>query len=423
MSARNAKSRRGRGAERASTQVTQLIAIAARGLSSIAEQIALPLTLQADKSLREYIRSCANGPQETITVNISAKQAWFSLVGDKISAVRGPSEGIPVIELDEEGVVNSRQYAPSGRRAEKLVTGLARTTHLLTQEEFDGLAEWGPVIERTCYQTATALLGLLPSLREEVENEVRFRPKQRPGGPLALSCHWSVTHTAACLILISAAAGATPWLTDLALHFKWEKWTPTFLLLRERTTWLAAVAAHSVMNFGTAIVAPYLEAFDTALTPVKAFDAVFGLSALAISHPTASDSIKNELMIRRSHLRYEYGGYRHLVLQVLDDGIKAISDAPVAASAGPKASVPDLENRGAVTLRRWLQEDPMTQLPSGNYIGLAMLPGSRYQKRRDLFVSGSNRALKWPSLAEIAATVADRWGLELGPERPPSKFH
>ena len=67
-------------------------------------------------------------------------------------------------------------------------------------------------------------------------------------------------------------------------QFDWINWTPTFTLLRERTVWLAACAARSAAAFGEPVVERYLSPLGRASHPFKIFDALFGLTAIALGN-------------------------------------------------------------------------------------------------------------------------------------------
>jgi hypothetical protein len=66
--------------------------------------------------------------------------------------------------------------------------------------------------------------------------------------------------TSARLTLLASEPAAVCWLADLATSYKWQRWTPSMALLRERTCWLAACAARSAIAFGPTIIPNYLAA-------------------------------------------------------------------------------------------------------------------------------------------------------------------
>jgi hypothetical protein len=69
----------------------------------------------------------------------------------------------------------------------------------------------------------------------------------------------------------------------MAKSFTWTNWTPTFPLVRERTVWLSAAAARSAIAFGAAVVDRYVDALVRATHITQLFDALFGLTAIALS--------------------------------------------------------------------------------------------------------------------------------------------
>jgi hypothetical protein len=92
----------------------------------------------------------------------------------------------------------------------------------------------------------------------------------------------------------------------MAKRIQWVSWTPTFPLLRERTLWLAACAARSAIAFGIDVVEKYLRVVSHATHPVRVFDALYGLSAIALEDADAARTVLAELRSLRDALKRRY---------------------------------------------------------------------------------------------------------------------
>lgn len=118
-----------------------------------------------------------------------------------------------------------------------------------------------------------------------------------------LAQYWMAMHAMGNTMLLSSAPEANPWLSDLAKRIQRVSWTPTFPLLRERTLWLAACAARSAIAFGIDVVEKYLRVVSHATHPVRVFDALYGLSAIALEDADAARSVLAELRSLKGALK------------------------------------------------------------------------------------------------------------------------
>lgn len=162
-------------------------------------------------------------------------------------------------------------------------------------------------------------------------------------------------------------ANETPWVT----------WTPSFPLLRERTIWLAACAARSAIAFGPAVINKYLVALSSATHPMKAFDALFGLSAIALAEPDSAPRILAEIRklegaaTERTALDKQYIG------QAYADAISVISassDIPNVYGADCRALGWFPHPNYSLATRAALRRDPTAITATGHFLGFAILP-------------------------------------------------
>jgi hypothetical protein len=178
--------------------------------------------------------------------------------------------------------------------AAKLVGPLLGPAEVPSRQQFAALLPWAPALEQVAYKTAASIAVTLDLLRPYIVPDLHAGAAVRPS---LLRQYWQRMHAAAQFFLLASDAAAGPWLGDMARQFDWVNWTPTFTLLRERTTWLAACAARSAAAFGEPVIQGYLSKLGAASHPFKAFDALFGLAAIALGNPGLSPSIAAEVRL------------------------------------------------------------------------------------------------------------------------------
>ena len=167
--------------------------------------------------------------------------------------------------------------------AATVLGALMGPAEVVSRQKFLHLQSWAPVLEQHAYKSAAAMAASLDLMRPQL---VSGHDDQRPLQTALLNEYWRRAHVMAQLSLLVADGEAATWLAGMADQFAWINWTPTFPLLRERTIWLAACAAKSAAAFGEAVVSKYLVRLQRTRYPFKAFDALFGLTAIAL---TSSD--------------------------------------------------------------------------------------------------------------------------------------
>jgi hypothetical protein len=255
-----------------------------------------------------------------------------------------------------------------------LLTPLFDGDQVPNREQVGTLSRWAPAIERVAFRFCAHTVILLDKLRPALVVGLN-----EPDGPLEerLIEYWNLAHTMGHLSLLASPRDAHPWLNGLANSFEWLNWTPTFPLLRERTLWLSAVAARCAIAFGEGTIDKYLATFSHADHPLKSFDALFGLLAIALDQERIAAHVVAEIQrIRRApRRRAPFDAWVETMtataLNVLRDPATAKlrfdqigslgMDRPLRATAGfltPAA----------------LRQDPTEILSSGEMLGLLALP-------------------------------------------------
>jgi len=213
-------------------------------------------------------------------------------------------------------------------------TGLATTRELLdpvwemdampSREQYAVLRRWSPLLEQLAYKSSARILNFLDALRPEI---IKHLTAGAQGTDPRLSAYWCGLHVVAHLTLLASEPEARPWLTDMASQFRWTMWTPTFPLLRERTVWLAACAARSAVAFGEPVIDQYLDMLSQAEHPMKAFDALFGLVAIALGCRVVAASILSEIRSSKRSLDGQHVKHAVYFKMAYHEAMRVISEA------------------------------------------------------------------------------------------------
>jgi hypothetical protein len=282
----------------------------ARGLgdravdTEIARVLAVALAIGSDGGLKEKLRGMAGAAADgAFAVSQPDQDVWLTVEADRVVAGRQRPSGVALVEK-EALRANGRSIARAMTEALAQSTALADAARLVrpllgpaevpSRQEFAALLPWAPALEQVAYKTAASIAVTLDFLRPYILADLRA------GGPVQPSLlrqYWQRMHAAAQFFLLASDAAAGPWLGDMAQQFDWVNWSPTFTLLRERTTWLAACAARSAAAFGEPVIQGYLSKLEEASHPFRAFDALFGLTAIALGQPGLSASIAAEVRL------------------------------------------------------------------------------------------------------------------------------
>jgi hypothetical protein len=184
--------------------------------------------------------------------------------------------------------------------------------------------------------------------------------------------------------------------------------------LRERTVWLAGSAARSAAAFGPAVVDNYLRTLASASHPIKAFDALFGLATIALTHSSVTDFIAAEIKSLRnsldrrtvSHPEYFHRAYRD-ALEVIATGGKSADhfNADCHALGWQPHSGQGLATGAA------LRADPTAVGPSGRFLGFAVLPAILVTEPAEHFPRASSPNDDVVVFeAEVAQIIFRAWG-------------
>lgn len=265
-------------------------------INEVVAAIAIASTLDQDEALPRKLRQHANCPDgQPLNLELPVGSAGLQLRPD------GSIHPLRAVEIRtamnfDHLVAQSVELQSMIERARPRVAetvSAAILPFLLpgvlpSRDEYLRLDRWAPLIERPAYRFCARALDELDLWRASALAEA---VEDVSGEETVLERYYALIHTVAHLTLLCTGSGATPWLSDMAKSFTWTNWTPTFPLVRERTVWLAAAAARSAIAFGAEVVDRYVDALDRATHVTQLFDALFGLTAIALSDGDVRDSI------------------------------------------------------------------------------------------------------------------------------------
>jgi hypothetical protein len=270
----------------------------------LVSRLTVALTLDQDLPLHDLLRRRGGlPPRAPLVVRLPETQAWLTITVEGTTTV---SRDLTPVAVDLEDMaakdpalgkqlIAATQRSRAHETALQLVAPLFDFDATPTRTQIRSLLKWAPIIDRVAYRFAARTTSLLDRLRPTILGPPPPDPKTRGS---RLLDYWNCALTGSHLSLIGATSEARPWLTDMAKTFAWVNWTPSFPLLRERTLWFAAVAARNAIAFGEPAVEPYLAALSLATHPMKVFDGVFGLVAIALNEPKLIPAITRELESR-----------------------------------------------------------------------------------------------------------------------------
>lgn len=352
--------------------------------SEIARVLAVALAMREDPRLQQTLRGLAGAPAGVaFAVGQPDRDVWLTIDGGRVTAGRRRPEGMAAVEQEalrshagevtrllRDALAQTTALADAAR----LVGPLLRAEPVPSRQDFAALRPWVPAVEQIAYKTAASLAVTLDLLRPHLVPALHAGTELQPG---LLSTYWQRMHAMAQCSLLASDIAARSWLGDMARQFNWVNWTPTFVMLRERTTWLAACAARSAVAFGEPVVENYLATLAVAEHPFKVFDALFGLAAIALSDAGLSVAIAVEVRHLRHLAALKGGAQSSYVRQIYDDALDLIEgtadwadrDAPEVEALG---WLPD--GPAGIATGLALRTDPAIITQSGHVLGFVILP-------------------------------------------------
>ena len=365
-------------------QLHETMAFMAADRAEMVEALAIALALESDGSLQAQLRKLARASDgQPFMVAQPGSHSWLKLGNDRrVTVHRERVDGFQSVDLDLALRSNldltdalKRAVSRNAISAIKLLDPLWEMDAMPSREQYLVLSQWSPLLEQLAYKSGTRLSILLDLLRPEIRKNLRAEDTETASPNLYI--YWSALHVMANLILLASETQCRQWLNDMASQLSWTTWTPTFPLLRERTVWLAACAARSVVAFGEPVVGQYLTALSKAQHPMKAFDALFGLVAIALDCKVAAPSVLSQIRSLKQTIDRRHVANADYFRMAYDDAIRVIS----GAASGEQPDDAEIRNLGwwaqprmELATRAALCTDPASFSASGRFVGFSILP-------------------------------------------------
>jgi hypothetical protein len=364
-------------------QLHETVALMAADRAEMVEALAIALAIESDGSLQTQLRKLARARDgQPFMVRPLRSPAWLRLGNDpRVTVHRERLDGLATVDLalvraSNPGLTDALKRALSRTAlgsAFRLLDPVWDMKDMPSREQYAVLHRWSHLLEQLAYKSGTRLSILLDLLRSEIRRNLAEGENVGP----QLYTYWSALHVMANLIMLASDAQSRAWLNDMASQLSWTMWTPTFPLLRERTVWLAACAARSAVAFGEPVIGQYLATLSKAEHPMKAFDALFGLVAIALDRKDSAAAILSEIRsLKQAFVHDRHASHADYFRMECDDAMRTILEA----GAGQQTSL-EMRELGwgfqsgvGFATRAALSTDPASFSASGRFVGFSILP-------------------------------------------------
>jgi hypothetical protein len=394
--------------------IEKMVELLGAARTEMVTHLAAAMAITRDARLRGRLGEIAAiDPGQEFLIGLRKNQSWLKVGGHGYTVNRERQAGLSAIDLDEvlrtlpefEGSLqNSMKRTLAIRDAFNILEPLFQPSPIQSRSNFGEIFKWAPLLEQMAYKAAMRVLLVLDTLRAIVRLELSGAPRV---GATSLRIYWQLVHALGQLTLLSSSNEARPWLASMANSFLSEKWTPSFVLLRERTFWLAAIAARSAAAFGESVVEDYLRRLSQAQHPMMTFDALFGLTAIALANPSSKAPILTELNgLRDANLALTRDHEVYLISY--ESAVRVLSGPPIEQQEFRELHWRAGSAKGMAT-RPALIGDPTALSASGEYIGFSMLPFVAYSSPAEHFPTYSENQI---SRGKIAAAFRRAWVTE-----------
>ena len=263
-------------------------------LVRMADTLAIGLAIEMEPTTWEGIRTAGESARPVVLKIPDVPVAIEIDPSGRLRPLR--QHGFPVGEEIDKHMTSAglrsrlhRLRAKSRDIAFDLLAPLTLPGRFPSRTEFQSVCRWAPLIEVLAYALATRYLAALEDLRERARAEANTTFS-------AGECNYCATaHTMAHFVLMSSDAPEY-WLAEAAKSSTLHGWTPSLGFTRARTIWLAAAGAKSAAAFGPTALECYLRMLVTARHAFRIFDALFGLTAIALSHDHVREEVLQAVM-------------------------------------------------------------------------------------------------------------------------------
>ena len=381
--------------------------------------ISIALAIEGNVELRKALRAAAGRPpDQALVVQLPHVPAAMEIgPGDALAPLRTwDQHGTPRLEalVDARPQLRALLEAVSTKTepaAQALLGSFFVPGRLPLRSAFEAVYRWGPLIEAPGYRFVARASITLDAWREAAKRDAA-------GGVVApesvIAYYSALSHSMAHLALLTSESGAGPWLADMARSFEWDRWTPSFPLVRERTVWLAAAAAKSAAAFGPGVVDRYLRVVADSHHAYKVFDALFGLAAIALAHDDVLAPVAKAVAALQETCTNRITAGAEQAPWMFRSALGALQRWADDRSADPAALRQLGWDSGAsmgLATRQAFRLDPSAIDARGEVLGFGVLPaimnapaGGHYPRRSPL------RSPLLPQRHELAGILTRAWG-------------
>jgi hypothetical protein len=351
------------------------------GVAEMHSLIAMVLAMRSAPALRARMHELMHiADDRPFLLSRFRGTVWIEVgAGNRLRVLRKQVPGLPFVDLDQalraeptlkDAIQASIGETGANATAMRLLDPILDTRIFPARADMEELRRWAPLLEHAAYQSGAYAMVWLDAGRPTIVKGQASDAKRM------LFPYWTGMHVMAHLVFLASEPDASSWLGEMAQQFHWDTWTPSFPFLRERTMWLATCAARSAIAFGTSVVDRYVGVLAAAAHATKVFDALFGLTAIALRYPAEAPPIVAELQdLRRTSAVWPQ--HREYVEQMYRDAIDAISCRLPAGHAGNEDTTSlgwRLRGRQGLATMAALRSDPMAMAPSRRLLGISVLP-------------------------------------------------
>jgi hypothetical protein len=245
----------------------------------------------------------------------------------------------------------------------------------------EAILQWAPALEMPAYGAAASLSTMLDEERPRLFAKI---PREERTAAASRRRYWELVNLMGRLTILSTEPEARSWLSEMANSFEWITWTPSWPLLRERSLWLAAIAARSAAAFGAGVTDRYLDTLGHARKPMKIFDALFGLTAVALGSPSHRDAILTEMHKSIAYLESQSALGEPTVRLAADQAIDILRE-PKAAENWSKSEIAGFGMQQSLFAPRILASDGAMPLKNVGHPAFAILPFALSAQILDFF--------------------------------------
>lgn len=298
------------------------------------------LALQQDRPLQAALRRAAGvAAGRPVAVRMPESEAWLVLgeAGSHPVASRSPGQAAPVdFPLDDDrhawpmkALLAATQRTKADVQALDLLDATLDIDIPPSQAQMRALLAWAPLLEPAAQRLAAHSTKLLDQLRPPLLWTLDAPSTERDARLLE---YWNRAHTLGHMTLLASALQTRAWIGAPADRL-WAKGTPTVGLLRERTLWLAAIAAQAAVALGEWAIERYMARVLAPGHPMARFDAVFSLLAIGLGLPSLRTAILKDLKS---------------AITVVPPALEAERDLPLIEAAAAVLADPNRYHQAAV---------------------------------------------------------------------------